>query len=264
MTGTWLEREALVTVKAYPNPSAKYFETVCVAAITREEGWIRLFPVGFRSLDESKRFKKYQRIQLRMEKHERDQRQESYRPDENSFRLLEVLGTNDNWSERWRWIRPTVGPSMCELLRRENAEGRSLRCIKPRCVDDFVVEEVPSEWSGRKQSVVDQMTLFDPVDAKLEKIPFVFRYHYRCQDAACKGHKQAIIDWELMELFRKVSRDGLSRDEIVSKLRAKYLGELCGPSKDTHFFVGNHSLYRSSFMVLGVFWPPISRQKSMF
>jgi hypothetical protein len=45
----WLEREAIVIVKAYPNPSAKYFETVCVAAITAEEGWIRLYPVSERS-----------------------------------------------------------------------------------------------------------------------------------------------------------------------------------------------------------------------
>ena len=64
MTEKWLEREALVTVKAYPNPSAKYFESVCVAAITREEGWVRLYPVGFRSLPDQQRFKKYHRVQL--------------------------------------------------------------------------------------------------------------------------------------------------------------------------------------------------------
>jgi hypothetical protein len=72
MTGTWMQREALIVVKAYPNPSAKYFETVCVAAVTREEGLIRLYPVAFRSLPENQRFKKYQRIELRMQKHERD------------------------------------------------------------------------------------------------------------------------------------------------------------------------------------------------
>jgi hypothetical protein len=36
MTTAWLEREALITVKAYPNPSARYQETACVAAITKE------------------------------------------------------------------------------------------------------------------------------------------------------------------------------------------------------------------------------------
>lgn len=28
MNGDWLDREALITVKAYPNPSAKHSETV--------------------------------------------------------------------------------------------------------------------------------------------------------------------------------------------------------------------------------------------
>jgi hypothetical protein len=87
MTTTWVEREALAVIKAYPNPSAKYHETVCVAAVTREEGWVRLYPVGFRSLPDDKRFKKYQRIQFRMQKHPRDRRPESYRPDELSFQL---------------------------------------------------------------------------------------------------------------------------------------------------------------------------------
>ncbi len=93
MNGPWLEREALVAVKAYPNPSAKYFETVCIAAVTREDGWVRLYPVGFRSLPEERRFKKYQLIRLRMQKQDHDHRPESYRPDEHSIELGDVVDT---------------------------------------------------------------------------------------------------------------------------------------------------------------------------
>jgi hypothetical protein len=182
-----LEREVLITVKAYPNPSSKYFETVCVAAITREEGWIRLYPVGFRSLSPDKRFQKYQLVRMRMEKHDRDQRPESYRPDEHSFELGEVIGTKDKWGERWQWIRPTIGPSMCELMKLQKNEQRSLACIKPRSVEDFMVEDASAEWSDKKQSVLNQLTLFDPVENKLEKIPFIFRYRYRCDDKGCRG-----------------------------------------------------------------------------
>lgn len=54
----------LITVKAAPNPSATYGETVCVAGIrladTCPKGWIRLYPINFRHLPEaSARFKKY-------------------------------------------------------------------------------------------------------------------------------------------------------------------------------------------------------------
>ncbi len=264
MTKEWLEREAIITVKAYLNPSAKYFETVCVAAITEEEGWVRLYPVNFRSLPEGQRFKKYQRIRLRMQKHPKDQRPESFRPDEDSFELLDTLGTQDNWRARWRWIRPTIGPSMCELIRLQKSTKKSIACIKPRLVKGLQVEDAPREWAGRKRAVIDQIPLFDAVKTELEKIPFVFRYEYLCESPDCNGHAQSIIDWELMELYRNVSDDNLNRGELIRTIRDKYLGELCRSDKDTHFFVGNHSLHPGSFMVLGVFWPPKTKQIEMF
>lgn len=264
MSNEWLNREVLVTVKAYPNPSAKYFESVCVAAITEQEGWIRLYPVNFRSLPERQRFKKYQRVRLRMRKHTRDKRPESYRPDEESIKLLDVVGSQGNWRHRWRWVRPTIGPTMCELLRQQNATGVSLGCIKPRTVQKLSVEEVGADWKGSKKGALEQMPLFDPVNTKLEKIPYVFRYEYLCQDTNCRGHAQSIIDWELMELYRKLRVATRDRDELITKLREKYVNELCGADRDTYFFVGNHSRYPTSFMVLGVFWPPKSRQSEMF
>ena len=217
MSEEWIERQALVIVKAYPNPSAKYFETVCVAAITAEEGWVRLYPVNFRSLPADKRFKKYQRVRLRMKKHEHDNRPESYRPDEDSIQLQDTVESHGDWRDRWRWIRPTLGPSMCELIRQQKVLGTSLGFIKPRAVTKLHVEEVDLEWSDRKKAIMDQLPLFDPVDTKLEKMPFVFRYEYLCEDFNCRGHRQSIIDWELMELYRNVRNPHLSHDENVGK-----------------------------------------------
>lgn len=188
MTTEWLQREALITVKAYPNPSAKYFETVCVAAVTLEEGWIRLYPVNFRSLPEEQRFRKYQLVRLRMRRHRTDTRPESYRPDEDSIELLKTVNTHHNWRERWGWIRPTLGPSMCALLRQQKATGQSLGCVKPRAVQGLEVQRSEPDWAPRRKAAIDQMPLFDPVDTKLEKIPFVFRYKYRCDESDCRGH----------------------------------------------------------------------------
>ena len=62
-------KKVLITVKAYPNPSKKYEETVCVAGIDVDNGkWIRLYPITFRDLDENRRFKKYSIIQVRVKK----------------------------------------------------------------------------------------------------------------------------------------------------------------------------------------------------
>jgi len=265
MTGEWLDREALITVKAYPNPSAKYHESVCVAAITKEEGWIRLYPVQFRSLPPAQRFKKYQRVRLRMRKHESDRRPESYRPDEHSIELGDVIGTRERWFERRQWIKPTLSNSMCAILERQAIDKMSLGVFRPKEVSDFVIMDDSPEWSGRKQSTIDQLMLFEERKEQLEKIPFVFKYKYVCDDDRCKGHEQSIIDWELMELYRNVRNHVSEPSDIKARIRAKYLDELCGPRKDTHFFVGNHSRFPKSFMVLGVFWPPDGgRQLTIF
>lgn len=49
---------ARVLVKAYPQPSEQYGETVCVAAITEDGSrLLRLYPIRFRHLDPEQRFK---------------------------------------------------------------------------------------------------------------------------------------------------------------------------------------------------------------
>jgi len=62
-------KTVLITVKAYPNPSKKYGETVCCAGIDLQtNSWIRLYPVTYRDLEYSKRFKKYDIIKVKCAK----------------------------------------------------------------------------------------------------------------------------------------------------------------------------------------------------
>jgi len=261
MTEPWLEREALIAVKAYPNPSAKYRETVCVAAITKEEGWVRLYPVRFRTLSQDRRFVKYQRVRLRMRKHDRDPRPESYRLDEMSLELGETLGTRGNWAQRREWVEPTLSASMCEIVRLQADSGKSLGAFRPKRVGDLVIKDAPPEWSAKQQAAMGQMWLFDDAAIPLEKIPYVFKYQYVCSDPECKGHEQSILDWELMQLYRNLRQN--SPEEMRSKIRQKFLGEICGDDKDTVLFVGSHSRFPQTFMVLGAFWPP-KPEKTLF
>ncbi|HWE00894.1 MAG TPA: hypothetical protein VG326_00690 [Tepidisphaeraceae bacterium] len=258
MTTQWLERSALVTVKTYPTPSEKYHETVCTAAVTKEEGWLRLYPIQFRDLPRHQQYAKYQVIKLRMTKHEGDARPESFRPDEKTIEVLETLGTvNDKqWQRRREWIDPTQSASMCEIQREQKRTGKSLGVFRPKEVTDLVFEEDDPEWSGKKQGILNQMRLFYEKQLDLEKIPYSFKYKYICEDANCKGHTQSIIDWEIMELYRNVKRSSQDENEVKQKLRQKFLDQLCGPGRSTSFFVGSHSRYPATFMILGVFWPP--------
>jgi len=109
-----LEREILITVKAYPNPSNKYQETVCIAGVTKKEGWTRLYPISFRHLPQNLQFKKYQLLRLRMRKHESDSRPESYRPDQQSFQLGRFISA---WAKmRQKWVDELWGKAKDSYL----------------------------------------------------------------------------------------------------------------------------------------------------
>lgn len=82
-------KTVLVTVKAYPNPSKKYGETVCCAGIDTATGeWVRLYPIPYRDLDISQKFKKYTVIKIRCHKALDDHRLESYKVDCDSMALI--------------------------------------------------------------------------------------------------------------------------------------------------------------------------------
>jgi hypothetical protein len=250
----------LVTVKASPAISQKYGEAVCVAGIrtdTEKPEWVRLFPVTFRDLQFSKRFKKYQHITLEAVKHSNDVRPETYRPNVDTLITGEILDTKDGWAKRWPFVRPIMVESMCEVLSQQKIDKTSLGAFRPKEVLDLLVEETEESWNPKKAAVVSQPSLLMPEKVGLEKLPYRFKYRYRCETAGCKSHTQSMVDWELAESFRSW-RDRYEESVLFEKIRERFLGEMCGPKKDTIFFVGNQHLHPSAFLVLGVFWPPAS------
>ncbi len=51
-------------------------------------------------------------------------------------------------------------------------------------------------------------------------------------------------------------------EEASEKVRDKFLSELCGPDKDTHFYVGTILAYPNTWVVIGVFYPKIKPRKA--
>ena len=255
----WLNRDVLITVKAIPRPSRKYGETVCVAGVTKEEGLIRLYPVAFRDLPDPQRFKKYQWVNMRLCRHTGDRRPESYRPDPTSFSPGCVVGTSHDWAKRKELIMPLESKSMCEIMRLQKSEGRSLGIFRPAQIEDLVIEDLGSEWDCRRQEILGQQMFFTSAKKPLEKVPFAFKYKYCCADERCPGHVQSIIDWEIGQLYRNIRRRGGGPEQIKSKIRQKFLDQMCGQDRETYFFTGNMAQHRNSFLVLGVFWPPLRK-----
>jgi hypothetical protein len=105
------------------------------------------------------------------------------------------------------------------------------------------------------------MTLFGEPQKPLRKLPYVFRYVFECEDSK-KPHKAMILDWELGTLFLKEANRLGSDRAAAESVRRKFLNEMCGPSKDTRFFMGTRYPY-NTWLVVGVFWPPKVPQGSL-
>ncbi len=253
----------LVTVKAYPQLSRNYGEVVCVAGVrvdTDRPTWIRLYPVGFRDLEYEERFKKYQVLTLNTRPSTSDPRPESRKPVLNSIQLGEQLPSTSGWRRRWERLAPLAGVStMCGLYgAQKRPHAPSLGLIKPVEVMDLLIE-VNKAFDIDKQRLAEIAAaedLFGHTKSVLEPSPINVRYRYRCAADDCRGHTQSIIDWEVAALARRLRDEGASLEQMISAVRQKFLDEMCGGAKDTYFFVGNQHQHPSSFLVLGVFWPP--------
>lgn len=249
--------ELLVTVKAYPALSRKHGEVVCVAGVrtdTERPEWVRLFPVPFRDLPFDQRFKKYQVISVEVQRPANDSRPESYQPDPDTLILGRTLPAGGTWPERRTLIEPLVVESMCWIQAQQKLDGTSLGIFRPAEVLEFEIEPEPEDWDPGKLGIASQPSLFFPEKQGLRKIPYRFRYVYRCSDSQCGTHSQSIVDWELAQAFLSWSRL-YKGPELLGRLREKWLGDLCGPERDTMFYAGNQHQHPESFLVLGVFYP---------
>lgn len=251
--------DVLVLVKAYPQPSAKYQESVCVAGL-RVDGpeleWIRLYPVQFRLLHTDLQFDKYDVIRVRVKRPTSgDKRRESFTPIIDSITKIDHLDTKHGWAKRIPYVDRVRIDSMCELQRRQREDGTSLGVFRPAEFTNFEITPTSPEWDAGRQAILGQGNLLDPAPKlPLEKIPFEFHFSFTCDDTACNGHRMSLIDWELGQSYRRTA--GRPEDERVNLLMEKWRDVVCGPTRDTHFFAGTLAKRRHQFVLLGAFWPP--------
>lgn len=257
----------LVTVKTYPSPSTRHAETVCVAGVrldTPQPEWIRLYPIPFRVTAFDYEFAKYQVVQVPVKSRgTHDPRPESFSPDNGHFELGEKINTRQGWRKRRELLGQLVGATTtCELIRanravRMNEPAPSLGLVKPQ--DVHLTVKPGKGWKPNqlaKARAAAEPTLFDEaaVRTELQPNPYEMRIRYRCMDAACRGHDQQNLDWEVGSAayhWRKLYPE----DEIAPRIQDKW-ETMFAADKDTHLFLGNLYQYRRSFSVLGVWYPP--------
>lgn len=258
-------KDILILVKAYPEISAKYTETVCIAGILADsKKFVRLYPVRYRYLDEKLKFRKYQWIKAKISKAWSDLRPESHNVYEETIETGEFISTKDEWNERIKWaLNPdTLFSSVEDLSIAQKTEGTSLGIVKPKEIMDFKIDAKSPEEITRaerkKDANLSQSWLFGQ-PKELELIPYKFMVKFKCNNPDCKTHKMSILDWEFGELYRKVQKD----DDWKEKIENKFW-ELSAPTREAHLILGNLKAHPQNFCILGLITPPTSRQLHLF
>jgi hypothetical protein len=226
-----------------------------MAGVTDDGRAIRLFPVRFRTLPAYARFKKFQWFTAEVQKSS-DARPESYEVNLDSIRDLapRPVLTSDGWAQRDRLVQPLRAASLEELTSRRQATGQSLGLIRPAKISKLKLKFVGENWTEKQLNRLHQMALFGNTPrGELVKIPYEFRYEWKCDSSACAGHNMELLDWEIAESYRRWRR--AYGDDWESKLRERYEDELRS-KYDTQWFVGTFAKYPDNWTLIGWYRPP--------
>jgi hypothetical protein len=248
-------KKALIVVRTYPTPAKSGVEVSCTAAITDKGEWLRLFPVPWRFLPEDQRFRKYQWVEVKVTKAS-DSRPESYKLKPDGIRMLsEPLPTGKDWEARKKIVLPLKAHCLCCLQRQRDSQGHpTLGIFRPKKIERLIITPEPANWTEPQLATLRQGHLFvKQPKTELEKIPFSFRYEFRCDDDECTGHKIICTDWEMGQSWRLwKAKYG---DGWEAKFRQRYETDMI-EKYDTHFYMGTIHQHPQTWIIVGLFYPP--------
>lgn len=241
MAGALRKARVVILVKALPQPSKTYGETVCCAGVTANGVWKRLYPVRFRHLSGDSSFSRWDWVDFEYRLPTRDQRTESCHVHEDSIRIEGSLSSNG----RARLLNPLIVGSAKEAFSR----GQSLALIRPRrtrfsCRRKSLGQIEAERVAYRKAAA--QLSMFDERLAEIEPTPFLFRFRFE-DDAG--QHTYTNGDWEAHAMFWRHRRQTNEAEAL------RWMSEIFNdeyPRKGVVFAVGNQAKRPQVWQLLGV------------
>jgi hypothetical protein len=230
--------------RACPEPLKDGRVTVCAAGWSAKLGFVRLYPTRPDS-----GWKKWDILQLPVERNPRDTRRESWKIAgsasewENLNEKVQVVGHWDT-KRRLDLIANLTDPCIQFL----NARRYSLGIIRPLQIHKAYFANNPLHGQTH-QLALPTLTDLDKWDVKRD-FPEEPRLTYTCEDCQAKGgqHDQQLLEWGVYEWCRKNPQN---IEQVWDNLGLR-------DSKSQHYFlVGNQSSHRSSFMVIDVLRLPL-------
>jgi hypothetical protein len=230
-----------VLVKALPQPSRTYGETVCCAGITAEGQWKRLFPVRFRHLSGDSSFSRWDWVRFGYRPPTRDKRVESCHVFEDSIAVEEALPSE----ERSRLLTPLITGSAIEAAKL----GRSLTLIRPKNTRFIAKRKSVADLAEEREAykaAAKQTSIFDKELAELEPSRFDFRFQF---DDASGHHDYQNGDWETHVMFWKW-QERYGEKDALERMADAYNHDY--PKRGMVFALGNQAKRPQTWQLLGV------------
>lgn len=241
MTTTRPSARVVMLVKALPQPSKTYGETVCCAGVTADLQWKRLFPVRFRHLSGESSFSRWDWVKFSYGRPRSDTRKESCHVHEESI----VVENRLSEKERSQLLNPIVLKSA-----KHAAElGLSLALIRPRNTRFIWKERSKSDIEEIRASfkaAARQTSMFDKELAELNPSPYDFRFKFE-DDGGSHDYQDG--DWEAHAMFWKECNRTSAANAIA--WMDKIFNEDY-PERGMVFAIGNQAKRPQTWQLLGV------------
>lgn len=229
-----------ILVKALPQPSKTYGETVCCAGVTADGTWKRLFPVRFRHLKDN-RFRRWDWVRYQYGQPKADRRPESCHVYEDSITVDGHLADR----ERASLLEPLIVGSGEDAGER----GQSLALIRPRNTRFICRPKSEAQIAEERKTyemAARQLGMFDEELAALDPTPYEFRFRF--EDAAGR-HEYQNGDWEAHAMFwRERQRSG--EEAALKWMDGVFNDEY--PRRGMVFALGNMAKRPQTWQLLGV------------
>jgi len=244
------ERCLLLCV-ACPENSKKYGAVVCMAGLTIDGEFRRIYPIPLGVYSE-KNLEKRRWIEYEVQE-KGDYRKESYKIDPDSI----VVGEKEKYDSVREIIDKRITTISKLNERQENNEEVSLGIIKPTDVDSFSLDE--SE---------ERRKLSKSYNNGVKVMPYHARYSFTCGGSCPDGclssqdyHNIMCEDIEVGNSYWNWKENYENESVLEDKLEerfAKWMFE----ERDLYFMVGTHYQWKS-WLVVSVLYPPKVDNRSL-
>jgi hypothetical protein len=270
-------KRVYITVKTYPTLSEKYNELVCTAGFCEDGSWIRLYPLPFRLLEKDQKYKKWQWIEVDIERRTSDVRPESYRvPNIDNLAVISEKTAKIDWNERKKIIfkkeKFFTNKAEILLLTKTNPPTKTLVTFKPSSLVKFYTKPAERDWPAEKMKIIEENSrqlTFTSEDVKsfqaVKKIPYEFRYVFTDDEGVQSD--LMIEDWEIGILYLKCLKIANGNEVVaLEKVKKRYWDDFL--KKDIYFFLGtclkDQMRSPNPFSIVGVFYPPLDDKPEQY